>query len=288
MQRGTIRATLAVIEIDPVDSGLAPREKMRYLTLVTLLLLTALSACSQAEMMKKMTPAEDERTALGYIDSLRHNQYQEIEKDLDPSIQSATMHDTLVKMAGLMPPQEPLSVKVVGVNTSFISGLRKSNITFEYQYPTQWLLINLATQKAGNVSTIIGFNVKPIPDSLESLNGFKLSGKNSFQYGMLALAILVPVFSLYALIVCIRTRMEKRKWLWVIFILLGIGKLSVNWGNGQWNIMPLSFQLFGASAVAQNYGPWMLSVSVPLGAILFLLRRKKSAEPPSGSSPDTA
>ncbi len=250
--------------------------------MLVLLLLTTLSACDRASMMQKITPAEDERIARGYIDLLRQGQYGQIEKDLDPSIKTASIHDTLVKMAEQMPPQEPLSASVVGVNTTFISGLRKSNITFEYQYPAKWLLINVATQKTGDVFTIIGFNVKSIPDSLENLNGFRLSGKSTLQYAMLALTILVPIISIYALIVCIRTRIEKRKWLWILFILAGLGKLTINWTSGQWSFMPLSFQLLGAGAFAQNYGPWMLSVSVPLGAILFLLRRNKIAKPPDG------
>ena len=37
----------------------------------------------------------------------------------------------------------------------------------------------------------------------------------------LAFAILIPVFTLCALVLCIRTKMEKRKWLWIIFIIIG-------------------------------------------------------------------
>lgn len=95
---------------------------------------------------------------------------------------------------------------------------------------------------------------------------------------MLFLAILVPLFTLYALILCIRTKIEKKKWLWVIFVLAGIASFSVDWTTGQWRIVPLSFQLLGAGASAPPYGPWVISVSLPLGAIIFLLKRKRLSE----------
>jgi hypothetical protein len=56
--------------------------------------------------------------------------------------------------------------------------------------------------------------------------------------------------------------------------LLGVGKFAVNWTTGQWGFMPLSFQLFSAGAFAPLYGAWTLSISLPIGAIWFLLRRK--------------
>ena len=92
---------------------------------------------------------------------------------------------------------------------------------------------------------------------------------------MLALAVAAPLFSLYALVLCVRTRLRGKKWLWIVAILLGVGALSVNWTTGQWNFQPAYVQLLSASATASPYGPWVISVSVPLGAILFVLRRKE-------------
>jgi hypothetical protein len=110
-----------------------------------------------------------------------------------------------------------------------------------------------------------------------------LAGKNLLQYVTLSFAILIPIFTLYVLVLCIRTKMEKRKWLWIIFIIIGIGKFTVNWTTAQWQFAPLSFQFFGASAFAPMYSAWLISISLPLGAIVFLIRRRKlvaSIEPP--------
>jgi hypothetical protein len=252
-----------------------PIETMRFIYLIGIPILMILSGCGDpASMIKNFTPPEDEAIATNYIALLRQNQFEPIERDLDPSLKSVLTQDMLMKMAAAIPAQDPITVKVIGAQQVRNPDLYRINLSFEYQFPSKWVLINVATQKKDGVSTIIGFNIYPLSDSLENLNKFTLAGKNFLQDVTLVFAILIPVFTLYALVLCIRTKMEKRKWLWIIFILIGIGKFTVNWTTGQWNFAPLSFQLFGAGSFAPPYGAWLISISLPLGAILFLLRRK--------------
>jgi len=272
---------------------------MRYVNLFAALLLAGLAGCykSPEDMMKAWTPPEDEQVAKGYIAQLRQNNFEQIEKDIDPSLKSALTHETLLKMAEFIPPQDPLSVKVIGANVFRSPGLYRSNLSFEYQFPSAWLLINVAVQKKGDVSTIIGFNTYRISDSLENIHKFTFAGKSAFQYSVLALVVLIPLFILCVLVLCIRTKMAKRKWLWIIFIIVGIGSFNMNWttgqwtafgierADGQWRVHPLDFHLFGAGAVRQPYGPWIFSFGLPLGAVLFLVRRKKLVGVASKQSP---
>jgi hypothetical protein len=99
------------------------------------------------------------------------------------------------------------------------------------------------------------------------------------QYFVLALAVFFPLLTLYALVLCAKTPLPRRKWPWVLFILLGIGKLAVNWTTGSWGMTPVAVQLFSASATAPLYGQWTVAVSLPLGAIIFLVRRKSLLAP---------
>jgi hypothetical protein len=249
---------------------------MRKVMIAVVLLVAAMAAgCNQSDMMKAMVPPADQQTATHYIDLLRQHQFDPIEKDIDPSIRPPNMHDVLVHMAAEMPPQNPVSVKVIGFNRSIVNGVGSTNVTFEYQYPDRWLMANVAIKKANGVSTIIGLNVNPLPQSLEASHQFTLGGKTAVYYGVLALAALAVIVTFFALVLCVRTRIAKRKWLWIIFILVGFGKFSLNWTTGHWVFMLLSIQLFSASAFSQMYGPWIVSVSFPLGAVCFLVRRKQ-------------
>ncbi len=248
---------------------------MRKVMIAVVLLVAAMAAgCNQSDMMKAMVPPADQQTATHYIDLLQQHQFDPIEKDIDPSIRPPNMHDVLVHMAAEMPPQNPVSVKVIGFNRSIVNGVGSTNVTFEYQYPDRWLMANVAIKKANGVSTIIGLNISPLPQSLEASHQFTLGGKTAVYYGVLALAALAVIVTFFALVLCVRTRIAKRKWLWIIFILVGFGKFSLNWTTGHWVFMLLSIQLFSASAFSQMYGPWIVSVSFPLGAVWFLVRRK--------------
>jgi len=233
-----------------------------------------LVGCDQASMMKKMTPPEGESVAKNYINLLRQKNFEQIEKDTDQSINNPNLHTTLVEMAEMIPNRDPDSVKVVGSHVFHGPEVSSTNITFEYQFQQKWLLINVATQKKGGITSIIGFNVSPITDSMVNTNRFTLSGKSLLHYIVLALAIIIPSFTLFALIVCIRTKIEKRKWLWVIFVISGLTIFSIDWTTGQWKFNPLYVQFLGASAFAPLYGSWKIGISLPLGAIVFLLKRK--------------
>lgn len=247
---------------------------MRFISVICLLMVIVLFGCDQASMLEKMTPPEGESIAKNYINLLRQNSFEQIEKDLDPSIKTPDIRETLVKMAEMIPTRDPDSIKVVGSHVFHGPDVSRTNITFEYQFQQKWLLINVATQKRGGISTIVGFNVNPIPDSMENLNRFTLTGKSPLHYTVLVLAILIPIFSLFALVLCIRTKIEKRKWLWVIFVMFGFACFSIDWTTGQWGLTPLNIQFLGAGAFAPAYGSWKIGISLPLGAIIFMLKRK--------------
>jgi len=245
----------------------------RYAAVLAVLCFWILTGCNQAALMKRVTPREDEVFARNYVDLLRQGRFDQLEQDIDSSIKGPTLHDTLVTMAAMFPAEEPTSAKVVGVRTFVGNDSRETNITLEYEFSQKWLLAEVLRQQRGGVTTVLGFHVTPIADSLENLNRFTLADKGASQYTIFSLAVLAPVFSLYAFVVCIRTKMLRRKWLWLILVLIGVGKLSVDWTTGQIFFIPLAIQLPPAGAVAPLYSAWQVYVSLPLGAFVFLFRR---------------
>ena len=241
-----------------------------------ILILGMLAACSQKDMLQKFASPAEQATAQKYINELRSLDFGDIEKAIDPSIADEVAGGTLAKMAALIPEGTPTSVQLVGANRfSSESAGTTLNLTYEYQFGTQYMLTNVATKTKNGVLTIVGFRVLPESASLETQNKFNLSGKSALQYGVFGAAITMTIFTLVVLVVCIRTKMKRRKWLWILFILFGFGKLSVNWATGQWGVMVLAAQLFSASATAAYFGPWIVTVSLPVGAVLFLIRRRR-------------
>jgi hypothetical protein len=250
---------------------------MGYRFRLCLLLIFALGSagCSKQALLEKIASPEQQAAAKGYIDLLRQHQYESIEKAMDPSLAGPTLHESLVAMAAAIPDGDPTTVTLVGAQTFSTTSYSTVNVTLEYHFASQWLLANVATKTQGGATTIVGFHIDTRVTSLEEQNKFTLTHKSPLQYLLLVFAVVIPLFILFALIVCIRTRIARKKWLWILFILVGAGKIAVDWTTGEFSVQILSFQLFGASAYAPLYGAWTVAVSVPLGAIVFLLDRKR-------------
>jgi hypothetical protein len=249
-------------------------------SLLVLLAAVVLTACNQSEVMEKFVPHEEDVAVRAYFEAIRKGDLASVEKDFDPKMKTPEILGALGKVSTMLAGAEPVSIKVVGAHVYTNPTGTVTDMSYEYQFPGKWFVANMALRKQGGATTIVGFHLTPLPDSLENMNRFTLEGKTPLEYLVLALAVVIPLFSIYALVVCVRSKIPRRKWLWVIFIILGVTKFSVNWTNGEWDFVPLALQLFGASGSASLYGAWIVSVSFPLGALVFLLMKKRLTAQP--------
>jgi hypothetical protein len=235
----------------------------------------ALMGCDQQAFLNKIASAQDQEEAKADISDLRARRFDEIEKRLDPSLKSEKTHAELIRMAGFFPDAEPTSETLVGARSQFNSETTLKEMTFEYAYPdNRWLVFTVGTREASGTRVLTRLQIVPESKSLAQQNAFHLSGKTPAQYGLVALSIIFPLLTVFAFVLMLMSGNLGRKWVWGLFILFGIGKVTVNWTTGEWQVSPLFLQLFSASAGATLNGPWVFSVSLPLGAILFLLRRR--------------
>jgi hypothetical protein len=269
--------------------------------------LLKLAGHDRASLMRKMTPPYEEGLAMLCVDLLREGKYEEITERLDPSIVNAGTHDKLVAVAKLFPDQEPVSAKTIDASVSHEGDAIITSVTSEYEFapevkstsgstellPRRWLFVELVTQNVGGLRTITGLRVTPSSESVETINAFTFKDKGVPQYAALCLAMLVSTFGLYAFVVCVRTKMGKGKWLWLPLILIGVGKVTVNWTTGQWSFTPLSLSLQlplppGGTINCSPYGPWIVCITAPFGAIAFLQYRKRLTRPVASAVVDVS
>lgn len=249
---------------------------MKYaFSVIVLFSSITLANCGQFRHTKRVATAEDVALAEDFVASLRQRHFPQIERRVDPNISGPELRDTLVQMADMFPgPLEaPGSVKPVGTNT-LGSSADELSITLEYQFRHEWLLVDVSTRITSAGVVVSGFHVRPIPDSVEHMSRFTLVGKTMPQYGVLLLALAGASICSYAFRLCIRTTTGKVRWAWLTVILLGVGKLGINWTTGDTSISPLAVQFPAIQAFPHPYGPWLLEVSLPLGAVIFVLRRQ--------------
>lgn len=232
----------------------------------------------RASLLKTYTPRDDEALALHSVDLLFQDRYDEIENRLDPSIRNGDTHEHLVEMSHLF-PSKPISVKTVEARIIRNRDSRTTSITVEYEFAGSWLLAQVVIRTKDGVKTITGFSVNPTAEPVEVMNEFTLDDKGFSQYAGLLLALSVAALTLYAFVLCVRMKIGGKKWVWLLAILVGVCRITVNWTTGVWLFTPLALHVPPVTISCTAYGPWILQVFSPVGAIAFLrLRRGLASE----------
>lgn len=253
----------------------------RILPLLCLALLY-LAGCNPLGPGALLVDPVKEKVALGYIDELMAGRAERIIADLDPSLRTEDIGARFDQMHSLFPSGAPTSRELVGYQWQKNPGTpTQYNLTYQYGFGGKWLMVNVAFREPASGSRVVyGMHVVPLPASLQETNCFTFSEKGMANYVFFAAAMVIPLFVIGTLVVCVRTPIPRRKWLWVVFILLGFVQFSLDWTSGQWGIQPIAFQICGASFMRScDYAPWILSFSLPIGAIVFWLRRGRYLRP---------
>lgn len=227
----------------------------------------------RASFLKKYTPPEDEALARHCVDLLLQDRFDEIEGLLDPSLRNADTRKHLAELSYLF-PSKPKSVKMVDASVVRGDNFSTTSLTLEYEFERSWLLAKVVIQTKDGRKTITGFWANPTAQPVEK-NEFTLADKGISQYAALFLAMCVGGLTSYAFFLCVRMKVEKRKWIWQVAILLGILRITVNWTTGEWFFNPFAIQIPPVMAFSTLYGPWTLQIGAPLGAIAFLRLRKQ-------------
>ena len=251
----------------------------RYLSLAIAGVGLLLAGCDQKAFLQKFVPKDDDAFARRFLDVTRVGDYAAADQMLVPSLRGAKSETGLRELNRVLAHGQPVSVEIIGctvfTNTSNQGTVRTTNLSYQIHFPDSWAAGNIAVGHQSGATYIVDSHFRSIPDSLEVLNRFAFSGKSVVHYLVFALCVAIPLLILVALILCIRSRV-RRKWLWIVFILLGFVQFRFDWSSGHFDVQPVSFALFGASAFRPGpYAPWILGFAIPVGAILFLLVRRR-------------
>jgi hypothetical protein len=226
-----------------------------------------------------LVPQEEMTFAKDYLSQLREKNFSHVLKHVDSELSAQITEEKLEEVAAYFPSGQLLSTDLIGSQVNTFNSTWQGNFSFEYEFESGWALANVVLKRVDDKTTVIGFNVYRTDGSQKELNKFVLHGKMALHYLVLILASIVPVFILITLIYCIKTPIAKRKWLWILFVLGGIGTISINWTTGLYEFKIFQFQFFGAAVTAAGeYAPWVITAGFPLGAIVFWFKRNSFIE----------
>jgi hypothetical protein len=216
-----------------------------------------LAGCTPSTLVEDYADDRVEKQAIEYIDLLIQNESATLISLLGPDTVEGNEEDVFAEMHALFPIEEPQVINLVGYRFwKHNKDPARYNLTYQYGYGDKWLIVNVAFQESETgKNEIFGFNVYPNEQSLQALNKFSLSNLNAIRAFFLAGSTVIPPFILFTLLACIRTKLKKKKWLWILFILIGIGRFSLNWTSGKFGITLFSLQVMGAGAVTASIYP---------------------------------
>lgn len=244
---------------------------MRALHLAVLVLVMLLAGCDPQAWMDRITPKDASEQARTFVAQVAARDFEGAETKLADELREPDTRAKLEAVANVFPPGAPTTVRLVGVNARTQGDNGTYSLTFEYSYPQRWILANVVMQRQQGRLSVVSMHVNPLAASLEQTNRFTFVDKGIRHILFFVLALAIPLLILYALVACIRTQMARRKWLWIVFILFGVGQFTLNWSDGSMQMRLLSVELFGAGFMRPGVvGPYILSVGLPLGALVFL------------------
>ncbi|MEA3411661.1 MAG: hypothetical protein U9R74_08985, partial [Pseudomonadota bacterium] len=232
---------------------------MKNLTkLYFVIAVLSLTACSYEDMADRFVPNEESRFSRDYLQRLQEKDLEYVRAYLVPEVADQVTDEKLLNVAGYFPSGERLSTDLIGSHVTLTDSQWRGNFSFEYRFTGGWALANVVVKKTDGVLAVLGFNVYRTQASRQEINRFTLGGRSALQYTVLTLSIAAPLFVLVTAYFCLRAPIPKRKWLWVLFVLVGVGSVSVNWTTGQLAVQPLSIKLLSASAFSpepEQHGP---------------------------------
>jgi hypothetical protein len=250
-----------------------PRFVLRILLLA--LCLPLLAACQ-----KGVTSQQDADLRAVY-EKMRVNDLTGIEGQFDPKRRQAGLHQSLQFMQGMIPPDRPKVRFLKGLSLSNADGSTDYGAQYEYDYASTAVLaqIEMRQDKAGH-KTITAVQLRQAPVGIAHAFDFTLTGKKGYQYIFLFLMALSPAFGVWGLVALWRAPDIRWKFFWALAMLLGFMDLTMDWRTGD-VVLNIAY-IHPFWIYARKFGPlspWMLSTSLPLAAIAFLLGYRRLERP---------
>ena len=250
-----------------------------------LLCLLAVAGCSGSNL----TGAQDAELRAVFT-QIRLGRLAEAQARFDPRFSRPQLAQTLAGLARVIPRRPPSSVRLLGSN-SLETHLGQAYLaTYEYGYPDRFLIVRTGIfRPPSGPPMVTTFYIDVAPMTAVRANALTLANKPLRQYGFLALAAASPLVIVIALISLARSLRVRRKGLWMMGMIIGVGALTMNWTTGAVGLRPLFVDPFGLWVLHADTpaAPWMITVSLPIVALVYLLLRligwpRRARTTPSG------
>lgn len=248
-----------------------PRLLSRFGLVLTLL---AVSACSLAK-----PPQDIDAAAKLAFEQLRRGEDAALLARGTPELKAADP-TAFAAMRAMIPKGEMTASKVISWRATVATGGHNAEVQHRYDFAAGTLIVDTALARPNGEEPwqVHGLHFTPVAQEDIQANAFTFAGKTASHFAFFATTIASPLLMIIAIVLVIRAPGLKRKWLWCLLALAGIGAAHMNWTTGEISFNALSLQFIGAGAMKNlsPVAPWVLSMTIPVGAVLAILRARKA------------
>lgn len=258
---------------------------MRIFLVVLSLLL---AACSQSQVNDTLATPQEKSVAVRFIAAVQSGDLASVRASVEPKLYAQTLAIARSLQPGV-PKAANYKLVTVAVQTSTVDGTSQSlkALNYEFGAGNTWAVAQIVEKDTPGGPQIVGWHAAVSQHQPTTRGEFTLAGKSALHYFWLLAMVLSTGTIVAALILIGRSPDVQRRWLWAIGSSLGLGQFTLNWMTGDWAVRPLGFFLLGSAAFRPSpFDPWMLSFSLPIVAVIFLLRRKALMARPDDTSFD--
>lgn len=262
-------------------------KQLCFLLCIALLLL--LSGCKDESNYRNAIPQPVLRTTDGFLDNLIQGNAEPATKVLIPELRNKEgeklVSDGIAafKTSPIL-SSSPYEIVLYGINGEIFGS--HYEITYQMERKNGWLLVHVGLDDVkGQFLGITSLDFRYIPISLQELHAFTFVNKPWKHYAVLAVCGGIIALVAVSFVLLLRTKTEKPwiRWAWGFLILIGMVRVTFNWTSGEFALYPtggvgdqvLYHMGFVVNIIHYSpYEPWYIQFLLPVGAIVFLWRRK--------------
>lgn len=235
--------------------------------ILVLLLALALASCG----VGAVDPERDTQARAVY-EQLRLGDFDALRSSMTDAGRANATDEQLETVRAYAGSNAPSETRTLSWQWNVRDDLSVYEITHEYDHEQKIVqMATLMVREGEDPWRVERVHINHFSPAQAALAAFTLRGKTPLHYGVLALAVLAPLFCLFTAVVA----GWRRRWVWMIVSLFGVGQLTLNWATGAAEFHVAQFALLGAG-YAKGPGaldPWIILVALPIPALLFWLFR---------------
>lgn len=213
--------------------------------------------------------------ARGALAMVQHGDSARLSHIIDQSLISSTQWTNLRGLQDSLRALNPDTLELIGFQALTMDGRYSISLTYQLHGPTGWGAATVPLERRARGFVVMGLQFESVPRSLQELNAFTLRGRTWRHYLILTMA-LVSVFLMVGSAILVACTPMPRRWLWAFTALVGVGQIGIDWTSGSVFVNFLRLQLLGAGFLRPSWaGPWIISFSLPVGAVWALWHRRR-------------